>query len=118
MFDLVRPSALVIALGVVAMALANAAGEELVWRGALLTESRGARTAAVYAIQVVSFGAAHWHGIPGLWKGVLLTGIASLLFLLVHRRWGIVASIIAHAGADIALFFGVLPMVLFTRWSV
>ena len=73
--------------------------------------------AAQYCLQVVSFGLAHWHGLPGGWAGCLLTGVASAVFFWIHRRWGIVASVLAHVVADVVIFAAVLPLVLFTGWA-
>ena len=64
-FDVVRPSALVMVAGVAVLAVANSVGEELLWRGALAHEGRVLPVAAQYCLQVVSFGLAHWHGLPG-----------------------------------------------------
>lgn len=116
-FDVVRPSALVMVAGVAVLAVANSVGEELLWRGALAHEGRVLPVAAQYCLQVVSFGLAHWHGLPGGWAGCLLTGVASAVFFWIHRRWGIVASVLAHVVADVVIFAAVLPLVLFTGWA-
>lgn len=116
-FDVLTPPTVVLIVAVFVLALGNAIGEELLWRGALNDEARALPAFAQYVLQFISFGLAHWHGLPGGWSGCLLTGVASVLFLSIHRRWGICASILAHLVADIVIFAAVSPLVLFTRWS-
>ena len=114
---IIAPPAWVVALAVVAFALANAIGEELLWRGAILSESSQLGLPMIFVVQAASFGLAHLGGLPGGWAGCLLTGLASVLFVLIHRRLGMVASVAAHLLADLAIFTSVAPLVLFTGWS-
>lgn len=116
-FDIAQPPGIALITAVALLALANSIGEEFLWRGALNDEALTMPVAAQYVLQFCSFGLAHWHGLPGGWSGVLLTGLASVLFLWIHRRWGICASILAHLIADLLIFTAVLPLVLFTGWA-
>lgn len=116
-FNIVRPHPALTLLALFVFAGANAIGEELLWRGALVQETPTLPVGVQYLLQVLSFGTAHWFGLPGGWIGCLLTGTASVLFLWTHRRWGIGASILAHLVADVLIFAAVLPHVLFTGWA-
>ncbi|MDN5803607.1 MAG: CPBP family glutamic-type intramembrane protease [Microlunatus sp.] len=107
---------LVVAL--VTAAVANSVGEELLWRGCLVSETAGLHTASRYSLQVVSFGLAHYHGLPSGIVGCVLTGGCAAALLWVHQRWGMTASIVFHIVADLVIFVAVLPWVFFTSWIV
>ncbi len=117
-FDIVKPSVAIVLVTLFILALANSIGEELLWRGALEREAYCLPVAAQYLLQGLSFGLAHWHGLPGGLVGCLLAGTASFVFLWLHRKWGILASIIGHLVADIVIFVAILPQVLFVGWAV
>ncbi|MFT4231766.1 MAG: CPBP family intramembrane metalloprotease [Leucobacter sp.] len=115
-FDIVQPATWLIVIACVLLAFLNAVGEELIWRGALLEECNSLPLPVVFLAQSGSFGLAHLFGLPGGLIGCLLTAVASVLFVLVHRRWGLGASIITHFAADLVIFIAALPNVLFTGW--
>ena len=56
--DIVAPPSGAIPVAVVLFAAANAIGEELLWRGALLRDMRTLSTPMIIALQFVSFGVA------------------------------------------------------------
>jgi membrane protease YdiL (CAAX protease family) len=92
--------------GVVAASLANAAGEELLWRYSVLqvlVHSGVARSLAL-TLQAVSFGVAHLHGVPAGLLGVGLATVfglaAGLLVTSSGRLW---PALMAHSVADYLL---------------
>lgn len=98
------PLAVLLGGGVVWAAL-NAFGEESIFRGAL-TEGLGAAfgPGAALAIQAVAFGAAHWHGVPRGVAGVLLATVYGLMLgLLRAKTRGLLAPMLAHVFADLAV---------------
>ncbi|WP_298868373.1 type II CAAX endopeptidase family protein [uncultured Microbacterium sp.] len=117
-FDVVEPPWWIVWSAIAFFAFANAVGEELLWRGLLLREIGRSPTWLLYALQAVSFGIAHWFGLPGGLLGCVLTAMASLVFLWMHRRWGLLYSIFAHFVADLIIFVSVAPFVVFARWYV
>ena len=116
-FDIVSPTVPELIIAVPLLALANALGEEVIWRGALLSEMTSARPVYIYAAQAASFGLAHWYGIPNGWLGLLLTGAFSVLCTFAHRRWGLTSAVAAHLAADVVIFTACLPHVLFIGWG-
>lgn len=114
-FDIPRPPTLLVAVLLLVFALANALGEELVWRGALLSETAGLSAPGQYIILTLSFGVAHYHGLPGGFVGVALSGVAGGILLLVRRRWGFISAVGAHFVADVVIFGAVLPWVFFAE---
>lgn len=99
------------------LSAANAIGEEVLWRGALLSEMRASSTPVLYASQAISFGDAHWFGLPGGAVGASLTAAFALANTYIHRRWGLAAAITCHGVADVLIFAACLPHVLFVGWS-
>lgn len=89
----------------VVFAVANAAAEEVFFRGAFmggLTDSVG--LSAALPIQAVSFGLIHLGGFPSGGVGVVLAAaFGVMLGLLRVRAGGLVAPWVAHALADLAI---------------
>jgi hypothetical protein len=88
-------------------AIINAAIEEIMWRGVMLTAFDRAFGAGLFSIfaQALSFGVAHFHG-PFLygWLGVALTTIFGILVgLLRQQSQGIAAPWAAHAASDFVI---------------
>lgn len=95
-----------LAAAALAFAIVNAVLEEIVWRG--IMQSWLAKVLAPLAaivIQAVLFGVSHYHGVPSGWTGVALaTGYALLLGALRWKSGGLLAPILAHIAADLAIF--------------
>ncbi len=89
-------------LGGVAFAAANAALEEIVWRGVFQRGLEAALNPALaIVIQAASFGVAHAHGIPSGPLGMVLAGgWAVLLGVLRRASGGLLAPFVAHFIAD------------------
>jgi uncharacterized protein len=85
-------------------AAANAAAEEVFFRGAFLAGLTEAGVAMALAIQAASFGLLHLAGFPGGWVGVVLSaGYGATLGLLRIRAQGLTAPWVAHSLADLAI---------------
>jgi CAAX protease family protein len=86
-------------------AAANAAAEEVFFRGAFmagLTEVAG--LAIALAIQAASFGLLHLAGFPSGWVGVALAAAyGTMLGLLRIQSRGLMAPWVAHSLADLAI---------------
>lgn len=106
--------ALVVAIPVVAVV--NALGEELVWRGILADRSRGLSRGWRMTLQVVSFGVAHIHGIPAGAAGVIASGGFSALVYRIRHRHGFSSALVVHVVTDLAVFWFVARHALFA-WS-
>lgn len=88
-------------------ALVNAACEEAAFRGILMDALVGAvGIATALGVQSAAFGLIHYpHGLPGGTWGAFLTGTYGLLLGLIRvRARGMIAPLIAHAAADLAVF--------------
>ncbi|MCI9888646.1 CPBP family intramembrane metalloprotease [Micrococcales bacterium 31B] len=116
--DVARPATGWLVAAVLVFSLANSIGEELIWRGALLSESSYLTFPVTCLVQIVSFGVAHYYGLPGGLIGCCTTGVAALVFLLAHRRWGLSATIAVHFIADAIIFAAAIPTIIFTGWCV
>jgi len=64
----------------------------------------------LFASQALSFGVAHYAGIPSGWLGMTLAGLFSVLMLLLRRRWGFGAALLAHFGADLVILGAVFTL--------
>jgi uncharacterized protein len=88
--------------GIVGFAVVNAAWEELLFRGVLLTElltTWGVRAALV--VESVAFGVAHANGIPGGPVGIAMALVwGGLLGVIRLRTGGIGYPFLAHVAAD------------------
>ena len=96
----------VLFLGMVGFCIANAALEELVYRGVLLEALDEALGVSVVSIllQAIAFGTMHAHGVPGGLSGMALTTIyGSMMGALRRRAKGMLAPWLAHAAADIVI---------------
>ena len=114
--DMVAPPGSVVVFALIMLAIANAFGEETLWRGVLVDETRGLRAGGIASVQFASFGFAHWYGLPPGPLGVMLAGTYSCALYWLATRRGMRASVTAHAVTDVILFTAVLPSVLFTGW--
>jgi len=90
-----------------AFALINAAIEELMWRGVMLSALEKAFGSSHFSLglQAISFGIAHYRG-PFLygWLGVALTTIFGVLVGLLRRQSkGIFAPWVTHAISDFVI---------------
>ena len=112
----IPPIALLTVLALFA-ALANATGEELLWRGVLAHfGARETRIALVLTAQAASFGGAHWFGIPEGVFGVLAAAIYSGVVFLVGRRYGFFGALLVHLVTDAVIFCIVVRTAQFS-WS-
>lgn len=105
-----RPSLLVLLAVIGACAIANAIGEELLWRG-VLTDALDRNAlgpqispAAVVLVDATSFGLAHWHGLPGGPIGIGLSAAFGMVVGLLRRAVGLTYAITCHAVVDVVLF--------------
>ena len=114
--DMVAPPFWIQCAALILMAVANAFGEETIWRGLLADEMQGAATSLRWVAQIASFGFAHWSGLPGGPIGVLLAAGFSAAQYAIWKRHGMLASTVSHAIVDVIIFATVLPTVLFTAW--
>ena len=75
------------------------------FRGALTEGLGGSPSAGSRARdQAVAFGAAHWHGVPRGVAGVLLATVYGLMLgLLRAKTRGLLAPMLAHVFADLAV---------------
>jgi membrane protease YdiL (CAAX protease family) len=110
------PAALVVAapFGIVLLAMANAAFEEVVWRGVIMQslESAFGRGAFVCVLQAVGFGVWHFRGFPSGVVGSVLAGIFALMMGILRMRGrGMLAPFIAHVCADATICALVAAMV-------
>jgi membrane protease YdiL (CAAX protease family) len=114
--DIVAPPQLALWIAVVALAAANAFGEEVLWRGILADELGDIGPAVAVLLQAISFGAAHWFGLPtGLW-GAILAALFSCAMYWLSSRHGMLSSTVAHAITDVMIFAVLAPTVLLTGW--
>jgi membrane protease YdiL (CAAX protease family) len=114
--DVVRPSTALVVTAIVAMAVLNGAGEELIWRGALSEAGASLPVPALFVVQAGSFGLAHLHGLPGGAVGVVLAAVFSLACTALHLRAGLWVSVVAHIVADLIIFAAAFPKVSFSGW--
>jgi hypothetical protein len=86
-------------------AAANAAAEEVFFRGAFLVGlSEAAGVATALLIQAASFGLLHLGGFPSGWVGAALAAAYGMLLgLLRIRAQGLIAPWVAHSLADLAI---------------
>lgn len=101
----------VIVLAGVAFSLLNAAVEEVVFRGVLLSalsQVLGLRTAVV--LQAVAFGVLHLHGVPSGPVGMVMAGAWGLLLGVMRlRSGGLLAPYVTHIAADATIVLLMLP---------
>lgn len=114
--DVVRPSTAVVVAAIIAMAMLNGTGEELIWRGALSEVGASLPVPALFLVQAGSFGLAHLHGLPGGAVGVVLAAVFSLACTALHLRAGLWVSVVAHIVADLVIFAVAFPHVSFSGW--
>jgi membrane protease YdiL (CAAX protease family) len=91
--------------GAVGFSLINAAVEEAIWRGVLLSGLEKVMSVApAVLLQGVSFGIAHINGFPRGWVGVGLATVYGVMMgiVRVHAR-GMRAPYIAHVFADLTI---------------
>lgn len=100
-----------IVLAGVAFSLLNAAVEEIVFRGVLLsalTDVLGVRVAVV--LQAVAFGVLHLHGVPSGPVGMVMAGAWGLLLGVMRvRSRGLLAPYVTHIAADATIVLLMLP---------
>ncbi|AKV01068.1 hypothetical protein AKJ09_07731 [Labilithrix luteola] len=93
-------------LCVLSFAMINAAAEEFLYRGALMSaldETLGTGVASI-VIQAAAFGLLHLDGFPRGPVGVALATIYGLMMGVVRRRAdGMLAPCIAHVATDVAI---------------
>jgi membrane protease YdiL (CAAX protease family) len=99
-----------IALGGLIFAIANAAVEEMLFRGAILHHLGHAFGVwPAVAVQAVAFGLLHLHGYPYGPVGVALATVYGLLLGVVRLRSnGLLAPWVAHVVADSVIFVFIL----------
>lgn len=105
--ELAPPHPALLALGVVLLALVNAASEEWFWRGCAvrLLEDDGAGYRATVLVQASSFGVAHAAGLPGGGSGVAGAFVLGLVLgVLRLRPAGMAGCVAVHTAVDAALF--------------
>jgi uncharacterized protein len=92
----------VLVVGGLLFVVANAALEELIYRGVFQDGlERLMGPGAAIAIQAASFGILHAHGVPRGPAGAVLAGVwAVMLGMLRRRAGGLLAPFLAHAVAD------------------
>ena len=100
-----------IVLAGIGFSLLNAAVEEVVFRGVLMSallEVLGLPAAVV--LQAVAFGVLHLHGVPSGIVGMVMAGAWGLLLgLLRLRSRGLLAPYAAHIAADATIVMLMLP---------
>jgi uncharacterized protein len=108
-----QPTWLLLA-GLVAFAVLNSIGEELLFRGIFLSELAAASSATLAVVATgIAFAIAHVNGFPSGWFGALMAGVYGLaLGVLRVRSRGMLAPFLAHVGADITI--GLLAVLLLT----
>lgn len=98
------PHPALLAAGVVAWAMCNAAAEELYFRGALQHELVRALGRGGVLVQAVAFGLMHYRGFPRGWAGVGLATIYGIMMSALRRRsGGLLAPWVAHVLADLVV---------------
>jgi membrane protease YdiL (CAAX protease family) len=110
------PAALVVAapIGIVLLSMANAAFEEVLWRGVIMQslESAFGRGTFVCILQAVGFGVWHFRGFPSGVVGSVLTAIFALMMGILRMRGrGMLAPFVAHVCADATICALVAAMV-------
>ncbi len=105
-----RPWALIV-LGGVAFSLVNAAVEEVVFRGVLLSAlSAVLGVTAAVVLQAVAFGVLHLNGVPSGPAGMAMAGAWGLLLGVMRvRSRGLLAPYVTHVAADATIVLLVLP---------
>lgn len=101
-----------IVLAGVGFSLLNAAVEEIVFRGVLLsalTDVLGVSVAVV--LQAVAFGVLHLHGVPSGRVGIAMAGAWGLLLGVMRiRSRGLLAPYVTHIAADATIVLLMLPV--------
>lgn len=96
----------------VGFSLLNAAVEEIVFRGVLLsalTDVLGVEVAVV--LQAVAFGVLHLHGVPSGAVRMIMAGAWGLLLGVMRVRGrGLLAPYVTHIAADATIVLLVLPV--------
>ncbi|GAC1351443.1 MAG: hypothetical protein NVS3B20_24200 [Polyangiales bacterium] len=102
-------------IGLLAWASLNAAFEEIMWRGVIMSALEAAFGPGYVAwlLQGIGFGVWHFGGFP---SGVIGSGLATVFALMMGalrmRGRGMLAPLIAHTLADTTIFILVLAMVV------
>ena len=87
------------------LALLNSAGEEVLWRVALLHPLRDELPLLAIALSsAASFGLAHQSGIPGGMSGVVASGVFGLVLTLIALQTSLRAAVAVHLVVDVAIF--------------
>lgn len=109
------PGALSLMGVVLALAVLNSLGEELLWRQCILQGLGRTGVALPTALATISgsFGSAHLHGLPDGLLGVLGAGAFGLALCLVRLRRGLSSAILVHVVVDLALFSAAARHALF-----
>jgi membrane protease YdiL (CAAX protease family) len=99
-------------LGGAVFALANAIGEELIWRGVFQTRLEGMLSPGLaMTLQGLSFGAQHAHGFPRGLLGVVLAAAWGIQLGWMRRRsGGVLSPVLTHVVADATIAAIVLSM--------
>ncbi len=96
----------------VGFSLLNAAVEEIVFRGVLLsalTDVLGVGVAVI--LQAVAFGVLHLHGVPSGPVGMVMAGAWGLLLGVMRvRSRGLLAPYVTHIAADATIVLLMLPV--------
>ncbi len=91
----------------VGFAMLNAAIEETIWRGVMMTavaDGFGSVSIALL-VSTLSFGMAHLHGFPRGWLGAGMAGVYGLMLgVLRIYSGGMLAPFVAHVFADLTIF--------------
>ena len=101
----------IIVLAGVAFSLLNAAVEEVVFRGVLMSAlSQVLGLPAAVVLQALAFGVLHLHGVPDGPVGMVMAGVWGLLLgVLRLRSRGLLAPYVTHIAADVTIVVLMLP---------
>lgn len=105
-----KPWGLVLAAAV-AFSLLNAAVEEIIFRGVLLSSlTQVLRPALAVVLQAVAFGVLHLQGVPSGAVGLVMAGTWGLLLGIMRiRSGGLVAPYLTHIAADATIVVLMFP---------
>ena len=103
-FPAARPATAILVTVAVLAAIANAFGEECVWRGFLPSCTRGGGTVWQIAVVSGSFGLAHFAGIPGGAVGMVASCAYAVALTWMRIRWGFAIALAAHLATDLVFF--------------
>lgn len=105
-----RPWGAILLAGL-AFSLLNAAVEEIVFRGVLLSAlSQVLAVRAAVLLQALAFGLLHLHGVPSGAVGMVMAGMWGLLLGIMRlRSRGLLAPYVSHIAADVTIVLLMLP---------